>query len=168
MMTRRTALLLAGCLVACGSGKGGSGADASIDAGGGIDLAGAGSPSCPAAPPVNGAPCNQAFNCAYYLNCAADGGSDSGRVVATCSGPNDVWKLQSSACGSFSCGAGGMTCAADQICQITQGGAVSAHCIANPCGESAIACSCAPCSVGVCSVSGFTETCNTCPGGGCP
>jgi hypothetical protein len=156
-MMRAFALLL----VACSANRNSVGVDAGSDLNVSLDAAQAG---CPQSPPTNGVACDQASDCAYYLNCNSDGGS----VLATCNGRGSAWKVQASACGSFACGPSGLhlTCGPDEICEIVQGGAVQAHCKANPCGEHAIDCSCAPCSSGSCSVVRFTEYCTTCQG--CP
>src|SRR5260370_34389042 len=99
---RTIAFVLSMGLVACSSSQGGS--DASMD------FAQAAAPSCPITRPASGAPCDSTLSCAY-LNCAADCGSDSGRILATCSCRGCAWLLHTRPCGSFRCGAGLKCCA---------------------------------------------------------
>lgn len=132
----------------------------------GLD-AGVAAPTCPAAPPTQGATCGAASLSCFYDQCPG-----SGRTQATCTG--GTWSVQTAACGAFTC-AGypntAFTCASGKVCVVTAGGAISAGCADNGCGAGAVSAACITGAAG-CTMStatgGVTFTCNTCPQGGCP
>lgn len=154
---------------ATGGGKGGNGA-------GGSSVGGAGAlqiPTCPATAPTAGSSCDSVGQDCFYEDCAG-----AGRTVATCQKlgiPKGKWSLQNTACGMVQCPnvPGAMSCASGQVCAVSEGGAIIATCAQSTCGAGPITCQCAHASCADCTISGtaqqgYTVSCNTCPGGGCP
>ena len=154
-------------------GKGGSvatGGVAGISGSGGATAGAGGSAGapaeCPQTAPADGSPCDMAGQSCYYQDCAGAGLSTAQCVSAS-------WSVKTSACATFSCSGIGDQCTAGQICSVTQGGAIFATCMENPCGTGPVTCDCvnpgcAACNVSAYTGSGITVTCNTCPQGGCP
>jgi hypothetical protein len=149
-----------------GSSFGGNGSTTAT----GTDGAGGSGPIslCPAAPPSDGDECTtSSFLCAYE-DCGA-----AGRTVAYCSG---TWSVELAPCdapvvcgGSFGFG----ECAADEVCLVSAGGAVSQECVQNTCGDGPLECDCLTGCFGECALSGsatmgLTMSCNTCPDASCP
>ena len=152
----------------------GARADAGTDAGqsdgggpgdGGGRDSGAVAPPCPTAPPGSGSLCAQRWQSCAYQYCFS-GGSN---YLAECQ-DDGRWLVEDLGCGEQACGGSGLTCVNDSLCVERVGGALGYDCAANPCGSGAVtpACACGICGGSVCTVDGFTVTCNSCPSGLCP
>jgi hypothetical protein len=106
---------------------------------------------CPMFPPTAGAACACCDQTCPYDQCPQDGSL----TTATCI--NGTWSLESANCAAASpCGS--TQCTPGFVCLHHIGGAVMSMletCIPNPCGPSALACSCA------------TSVCPTNPGDSC-
>lgn len=108
-------------------------------------------PSCPAAPPSNGAACDE---CEHPVGTACSYGQCPGGLVqATCDGSK--WTAGPVPCPApVPCGSGPMPCAAGQLCVHPGGLGDSEYCTDNPCkaGEP-VSCACAGslCTYGYCS-----------------
>lgn len=126
------------------------------------------SPTCPQAPPTQGAACASASLSCFYDNCPS-----SGRTQATCSG--GAWSVQTGACGTLTCTGypdPSFGCASGKVCVVSAGGTISASCADNGCGAGPVSDQCVAgangCTMNASTTGGVTFTCNTCPQGGCP
>ena len=97
---------------------------------------------CPQVAPKNGSACSSANGTCYYEDCAG-----AGRELATCVAGS--WQVQSAACGSFACqapntDAGGLTCAAGQVCVVTTSTSfnVTPACVDQTCGTGPVSTDC--------------------------
>ena len=142
-----------------GQGSAGAGGQGTAGRGGGGAGGAATAPPCPTVPPQAGESCGT-FQACHYEDCAV-----TGRVIARCQ--TGQWTLETGACTTFTCGPGGPTCSAGEICVIRQGGARFFNCVPNRCGTGAVTCGCLQSCDGTCyqlgSVNdGLTITCNIC------
>lgn len=164
-----------------GSSGATSGAAGALSGGGNTDLGAAGASdggstqvlACPAKPPSFSDSCNAEGRVCSYEDCAG-----LGRTVAKCERLGSArltWGVQTVACGAVHCLGlpGQMSCAAGQICTVSEGGTISGTCTTSTCGSGPVTCACAHAACTDCAIAGsteqgFTVTCNTCPQGGCP
>jgi hypothetical protein len=153
-----------------GASRGGAGAGGSGGSGGAFTR------GCPASAPSAGTPCpTLAGVTCYYDDCGASGTKKKAACVTAIpevGNPQQLWTVQTFPCGQrVDCG--NLTCDADQVCVILQGGAQIGQCSKQSCGSGSIECSCVQGCFPGCVMSSIgndvTFTCSTCSDiRGCP
>jgi hypothetical protein len=149
--------------MAGGGGKGGAGAGGAAGGSGGSAQA----PACPATPPTAASSCASNGQECFYEDCAG-----AGLTAATCG--NGSWAVQTGACAAVNCFGlpSPMSCAAGQVCSVSESGSIGAMCVESTCGSGPVTCECAHTTCVSCLIQGsvlqgVTVTCNNCPQGGC-
>lgn len=160
-----------------GNANGGeAGSGGASGAGGSGGSGGALTRGCPASAPSAGIPCRDlpSVTC-YYDDCGASGTKKKAAcvtVIPEIGNPQQVWTVQTFPCDQrVDCG--NVTCPADEVCVILQGGAQIGQCSKQSCGSGSIECSCVQGCFPGCVMSSIANdvsfTCSTCSDiRGCP